>query len=153
GVGRNVKKAAGKTKVFEEWPEILVPRVAVEWKAPEIVEQHRCGNDVENEQQRRLATIDVEQYGGRTEHLEHTAEHQQQRRKRGGQRDPAAGSLRHRRLMIEELVERAEREYQHQTEPGEEGKEFILLGHGRLRETTFGSTLSAGYSSIRRMAW
>jgi hypothetical protein len=43
GIGRNVEKTARETQVFEGWSQILIPRVAVEWKAPEIVERN-CRN-------------------------------------------------------------------------------------------------------------
>src|SRR5262249_51969337 len=60
-VRRNIEKTPCQPEVLEEWPEVLVPLVAVEWKAPEIVKQNCRGNDVKDEQQRRLPTIEVEQ--------------------------------------------------------------------------------------------
>jgi hypothetical protein len=77
GVGRNVKKTAVEAEVFQEGQKILIPRVAVEWKAPEIVEQNCRGNNVEYEQRRYLATIEVEQDANRTNDLEHAAGRQQ----------------------------------------------------------------------------
>ena len=50
-------------------------------------------------------------------------------RERGWQRDPSVRRLSHGRLMIEDLVERTEREYQHKTKAGDEIQEFILPGH------------------------
>src|SRR5947208_2451763 len=55
GAASNVEKAARKPEILEERPEVLSPSVAIEWKAPEIVEQHGGGDHVEHEQQRRLA--------------------------------------------------------------------------------------------------
>lgn len=75
GIGRNVEKAASEAQVFEGWSQILIPRVAVECKAPEIVEQNCCGNNAEYEQQRRLVTVEVEQDANRANDLEHAAEH------------------------------------------------------------------------------
>src|SRR5262249_27382102 len=73
-------------EIFQEFPKMLVPAVAVERKTPEIVEQHGGGDHVEYEQQRRLATIKPEQDANRADDFEHAAEHQQQHRDRCRQR-------------------------------------------------------------------
>src|SRR5215216_7106658 len=47
-VSRNVEKASGKTKVLQEGPEILIPLIAVERKAPEIMEQNGRDDHIKN---------------------------------------------------------------------------------------------------------
>src|SRR6266567_3245069 len=112
GLGRDVEKATGEPEVFQERPEILVPGVAIERKAPEIVEQYGGGDHIEYEQQRGLAAIKTKQDANWADDLEDAAEHQQQRCHRRRQRYPAMSRLVHRRLVVEDLVERAERENQ-----------------------------------------
>src|SRR5258705_13911530 len=48
-VSGNVKKAARQTKILQERPKVLIPCVTIEWKAPEIVEQHGGGDHIEYE--------------------------------------------------------------------------------------------------------
>src|SRR5207237_10758996 len=108
--GRNVDETAGQTKVFEKRPKILIPRATVEGKTPEVVEQNRRCDHVKYEQQRRLTTIKTKQDAQRADDLEGATEHQQQRRCRRGQRYPAMRGLIHRRLVVEYLIERTERE-------------------------------------------
>src|SRR5262249_29414990 len=129
GSAGDVEKTAGEPEILEERPEVLSPFVAVEREAPEVVEQNGGDDHVEHEQQRCLAAIKIEQNAHRAEHLEHAAEHQQQRGERGRQRDQTMARLRHGRLVIENLVERAERKDEHQTQSGDEVDDLVRLAH------------------------
>src|SRR5262245_34476798 len=128
-VGGNVQKTASQPEILEERPEVRVPRIAVEGKTPEVVKKNRGRDHVEYEQQGRLTTIKAKQDAKRTDQLEGSAEHQQQRRHRRRERYPPVGGLRHRRLVVEYLVEATQGEYQDQTQPGNERKQSMLC-HG-----------------------
>src|SRR5262249_44549961 len=127
------RKPPANPEIFEERPKVLSPFVAVEREAPEVVEQDGGGDHVEHEQQRRLAAIKIEQNAHRAEDLEHAAEHQQHHGERRRQRDQTVAGLRHGRLVIENLVERAERKDEHQTQSGDEVEDLVLLALGSLR--------------------
>ena len=98
------------------------------------MEQDGGHDDIEYEQQRGLAPIKPEQNADGTDDLEHAAEHQQQHGHRPRQRNQSVRGLRQRRLMIENLIQRAERKDQHQAKPGDESEGLILLVHDSLRK-------------------
>src|SRR4029078_333009 len=100
-----------------------MPRVTVKRKAPEIVEQHGGGDHVEYEQQRCLPAIEAGQDADRAEDFEQPARTKQQGCERGRQRYPSMRGLGHGGLEVEDLIERAEREYDDQTKPGDESEE------------------------------
>src|SRR5262249_49235579 len=133
-VAGDIEKSAGQPEILQKLPEMLIPHVAIGRKAPEVVEQDGGRDDIEYEQQRRLAPVKTEQNADGADDLERAAEHQQQNGHRLRQRNQSVGGLRHRRLMIENLIERAERKDQHQAKPGNESEDFILLVHGSLPE-------------------
>src|SRR5262249_55023151 len=128
----DIEKAAGQPEIFQKLPEMFIPHVAIERKAPEVVEQDGGRNDIEYEQNRRLEPVNTEQNADGADDLERAAEHQQQNGHRLRQRNQSVGGLRHRRLMIENLIERAEWKDQHQAKPGDESEDFVLRVHGSL---------------------
>jgi hypothetical protein len=54
--------------------------------------------------------------------------------------------------VIEDLIERAERKEEHQTQSGDEVDDLVLLAHGSLRCGRLSQKVFAGYSSTSRNA-
>src|ERR1700732_1520091 len=68
GIGCNIEKTTSEAEVLEERPKVLIPRVTVERKATEIVEQDSGHDNIDNEHKRCLRPIKTPEDANRTEH-------------------------------------------------------------------------------------